>query len=402
MAKVSVIIPTYNSAAFLLQTVDSILNQTYGDVELFVIDDGSTDNTRQILEPYLGRLTYLYQENQGESTARNEGVRLSHGEYVAFLDSDDYWLPEKLEREVKFLDAHPETVLVYAQNYVINRAGERIRFRGNEIMGDGTPGVQPVFDRLVLDNLIVTPGVVLVRRSALEQTRGFDGSIQYGEDWDLWLSLAVLGPFGYIPEPATCYRIHRPDRRLRIEASDEFVQQNEIILEKAFARRSDAHSHALPALQPLSPLRALRAQAFGGLYLRSALLNYELGDVERGADYMRRAVETDPGLLEKREWLAERGANEGWRIADEKGDLAVGETFIRQVFHSPHGLKSIGSTALAKYFMNGAFAAFSAGDRTKTRQSVWRAVRQDPACLLNRGLVSIGAQSVLGGKPWRK
>ena len=92
--KVTVVIPTYNRAHLIKDAVESVLNQTYQDFELIVIDDGSTDNTREVLAVYKDKLTYIYQENQGRSSARNHGIELAQGEYIAFLDSDDVWFPD--------------------------------------------------------------------------------------------------------------------------------------------------------------------------------------------------------------------------------------------------------------------------------------------------------------------
>ncbi len=110
MPKVSVIIPTFNCAVYLPQAIESVLGQTWQDFELIVVDDGSTDDTCQVLAPYQNRLVYLYQENQGESSARNKGIQVAQGEYLAFLDSDDLWLATKLERQITVLEAWPSAV----------------------------------------------------------------------------------------------------------------------------------------------------------------------------------------------------------------------------------------------------------------------------------------------------
>src|SRR5690349_3602213 len=107
MPKVSVIIPTYNRAQFIARAVDSVLEQTYKDFEIIVIDDGSSDNTQEILKAYEGKIRYVYQQNKGISAARNRGIQEAKGEYIAFLDSDDVWKPEKLSVQVAILDVNP-------------------------------------------------------------------------------------------------------------------------------------------------------------------------------------------------------------------------------------------------------------------------------------------------------
>lgn len=126
MPKVSVIIPAYNMAWYTLETVESVLKQTFRDYEIIVVDDGSADNTKDLLHPYIEsyRITYIYKENGGASSARNVWIRASQGEYVALLDCDDLWLPEKLEFCVNVLDNKPEVGLVYTFFYRIDRKGE--------------------------------------------------------------------------------------------------------------------------------------------------------------------------------------------------------------------------------------------------------------------------------------
>ena len=110
MPKVSVIIPTYNRSKYVTKAIDSVLAQTYRDFEIIVVDDGSTDNTKEVLKPYTDRIKYLYQENTGVSAARNAGIRAAGGQWIAFLDSDDEWLPEKLSIQMDYLSRHNEIV----------------------------------------------------------------------------------------------------------------------------------------------------------------------------------------------------------------------------------------------------------------------------------------------------
>ncbi len=123
MPKVSVIIATYNRTHFVCEAIESVLNQTFPDFEIIVIDDGSIDNTKQVLEKYASRIQYIFQENKGRAEARNTGIKNAKCEYIAFLDDDDIWLPNKLEKQVIFLDSHPDIELVYTFTEVINEQG---------------------------------------------------------------------------------------------------------------------------------------------------------------------------------------------------------------------------------------------------------------------------------------
>ncbi|MCK4819314.1 glycosyltransferase family 2 protein, partial [bacterium] len=107
---VSVIIPTCNRAEYITQAIDSVLAQTYTDYEIIVVDDGSTDNTKEVMEPYMDRIRYIYQENAGVSAARNTGIKAAKGDWVAFLDSDDEWLPGKLAVQIRAVERHPQLV----------------------------------------------------------------------------------------------------------------------------------------------------------------------------------------------------------------------------------------------------------------------------------------------------
>ncbi len=126
---VSVIIPTYNRAALVVQAVQSALNQTYTNMEIIVVNDGSTDNTPEILKEYEGKIKYVYQERSERSKARNEGFRHSTGSYIAFLDSDDLWLPTKIEKQVEVLNKKADVGLVYV-------GGQFIDTKGNLYDGD--------------------------------------------------------------------------------------------------------------------------------------------------------------------------------------------------------------------------------------------------------------------------
>src|SRR6056297_1237246 len=119
MPKISVVIPTYNRAKFITTAINSVLDQTYRDFEIIVVDDGSTDQTQEKLESYGGRITnHSYTPNRGVSYARNRGIELARGEYIAFLDSDDYWKPEKLQKQFEFFQLHPDYSVVATQSLI--------------------------------------------------------------------------------------------------------------------------------------------------------------------------------------------------------------------------------------------------------------------------------------------
>jgi glycosyltransferase involved in cell wall biosynthesis len=182
---VSIILPTYNRAHFLPEAVGSVLAQTYRNWELIVVDDGSTDHTREVAEGYGDeRIRYLYQANKGCSAARNLGIKNSRGEFIAFLDSDDMWLPERLEVGMRAFEEHPSAGMVCSGCYRVGNDGAVVCESKADL---------PVIPFEELQVRYAIPGgtpSVTVRMAALEEVGLFDESLARNEDWDLWLRLA--------------------------------------------------------------------------------------------------------------------------------------------------------------------------------------------------------------------
>jgi glycosyltransferase involved in cell wall biosynthesis len=193
MPRVSIIIPTHDRKAFVPEAVESVFAQTYGDYELIVVDDGSADGTGEVLKQYGERLRYHYQENHGVSVARNCGLALAHGEFIAFLDSDDLWLPKKLQVQVAFMDQHPEAQICYTDEIWIRR-GVRVnpKKRHAKYSGRIYPHCLPL--------CIVSPSSALMRRDLFEQVGAFDPELPVCEDYDLWLRAAARFPILFIPQ----------------------------------------------------------------------------------------------------------------------------------------------------------------------------------------------------------
>ena len=196
--KVSVVIPTYNRESFITKAIDSVEAQTYRNVEVVVIDDGSTDNTRSLLERRYGeKVRYFYQENKGIAAARNTGIRESSGDYIAFLDSDDYWVPEKLERQMELFRKHPEYGMVASQCASVLLDGS---FRDKN-----RPGKSGwVFTDLFIKNFIRTSSAVITRE-CLDRVGLFDEELKECEEYDLWLRIAAKYPVGFINESLAVY-----------------------------------------------------------------------------------------------------------------------------------------------------------------------------------------------------
>ena len=198
---VSVVIATFNMGRYLPQAVQSVLSQTYSNVEILIIDDGSTDDTAQIIRRWdqHERVRVYRQSNGGQAQARNRGVALSKGRYVAFLDADDEWLSHKLSRQMP-LFANPQVGVVYSEYECMDGEGRALpkpptrMYRGR------------VTAALLIDNFVSFQTAV-VRRECLERHGAFDESVRMGDDYDLWLRLSAHYEFDFIPQPTARYRV---------------------------------------------------------------------------------------------------------------------------------------------------------------------------------------------------
>ena len=211
MPKVSVIIPTHNRAHFIADTIQSVLDQTFSDFEIIVVDNESTDNTKQVVDGFKdSRIKYIYQENRGVANARNNGIKASSGEYIAFLDSDDMWLPENLELKVKMLDSYPDAALVSSDYYIFDSdTGANLgRFWDNRPFRHLLKLDKGVRQPLAFATLL-TPSVVMARRRIfIDEVGYFDESLQFSEDWDIWLRILPRFPIRVIDMPVARYRHH--------------------------------------------------------------------------------------------------------------------------------------------------------------------------------------------------
>lgn len=203
---VSVVIPTYNRAAVLGRSIESVLSQTYRDFELLIVDDGSTDETRCVIESYDDdRIRYLRQDfNEGAPAARNRGIRAANGEFIAFQDSDDRWHAGKLEHQMNAFENAPPTVGVVYTGFW--RAEDDTNFWRDTTGGMYLPGPDvetkegDIHESLLRENFISTQ-VVVVRTECLEAVGGFDESLSACQDWELWIRLSERYEFALVDEP---------------------------------------------------------------------------------------------------------------------------------------------------------------------------------------------------------
>ena len=198
---VTIIIPTYNRAHVLGQTLDSVQQQSFSDYEVVLVDDGSQDDTRRVVSNHAMPIRYIYQPNKGVSEARNHAVRVARGEFLAFLDSDDLWEPTFLERSVTRLRTQADEVLVYTDFVSVNAKGRTLR--GHRKRPSGGHVTAPLFA-----SVFIHTSAVVARRLAIIDAGGFDPNLSHNEDYDLWLRLSLRHRFGLIPEPLCLRRCH--------------------------------------------------------------------------------------------------------------------------------------------------------------------------------------------------
>ena len=238
MPRISVVIPTFNCARYLRRTIDSALCQTYTDCEIVVVDDGSTDETKEIVHSYRQPIRYLYQSNAGASAARNLALEHASGEFIAYLDADDMWHPQKLERQVAFLDTHKECGLVHSEVNVIDEEDKITYERFNAETQRPVPEGYCLHDLLRRSHIQTL--TVVERRKCFDRVGLFDRRLRIAQDYLHWIMVSVEGmAVGYLPEPLGQYRwrqgsLMASQKRL----FEDYVMICKILLEeKSLARR---------------------------------------------------------------------------------------------------------------------------------------------------------------------
>jgi len=377
MPKVSVIIPCYNHGRYLGQAIRSVLDQTFTDFEVVVVDDGSTDNTSEVTHSFEDhRVQYVWQENKGLPGARNTGIRASGGEYIAFLDADDWFLLGKLEAQAGFLDEHPEAGLVASGWIETDEQGNALRrvepwhWKADLGLAGCVMGLPLVVD------------CVLVRRCWLDAVGLFDECLHWREDWDLWLRLVADGcHFLWLREIVCCYRLHAKNMA---RDAERMRDGGLAALEKFYARPN------LPG-----EVQALRSSAFAAVHLDAAFRSYIAGDVSTAGHNINQAIELDPSLLEGDPCrLVETLV--GWADSPMAGN--ENKYLDTLAHHLPPKVPSAKwqvRKAAANRYMGQVFTAHRLGYWKTVRANLLRALWLNPIWARNRGVLSIAARAFL-------
>jgi glycosyltransferase involved in cell wall biosynthesis len=276
--EVAVILPCYNAANFLTRALDSVLAQTHQNCRVWVVDDGSTDETAQVVKRYPTNVEYFCQEHAGQSAARNRGIDLSGGTYIAFLDADDYWFPEKLQQQIAVLEKSPNVGLVCTDCATLKEGRDAGRYFGNGKI----PKTGRLFERLTRECFVFTPTVV-IRRKCLEEIGRFNQSLVVSEDFHLWLRIAARWDVAVIPELLAVREILREGLSLSTHP--------EIYLQNGIAALEDVRAHCTGLSS--RETSALRKAIMERYYVYGSYL-LENGEIEESRAKLAKALRGHP------------------------------------------------------------------------------------------------------------
>jgi glycosyltransferase involved in cell wall biosynthesis len=291
MPKIAVIIPTYNRANLIGESIESVLRQTFADFEIIVVDDGSTDNTKEVVQSFNDpRIRYEYKENGGVSAARNTGAKMTVAEYITFLDSDDTYLPDALEKMAAFLDAHKEIGFVYGQAHIMKVGGVAYRVRKSSIYDYSTviDSIEQLREFIFYKPLNVS--TFTARHACFDEIGGFNEGMWWGEDYQFFVRLVKKHPAAYIAEPIANVRFHDTQLQNVVKPGREVAFLS--ILQEIFEDPDIALKFA-----------DLKPQAYCHVY-RTWLVDaaYDT-DMKLVRKYLRQAIKFYPQVIFKREIL---------------------------------------------------------------------------------------------------
>ena len=273
---VSIVIPAYNGATYIKKTIQSVLDQTYTNIELLVLDDGSTDETVEILETFGDSFYWSSHKNIGQSATLNKGWGMAKGEMLSYLSVDDLLEPDAVSKSVKYLLDHPETIMTYGNYTLIDANGCFIK-KFNA----------PEFNyKDLLSKVIVQPGPgVFFRRDAFQQIGGWDTSFHQMPDYDYWLRLGLLGDFKKLPFTLASFRVHE-DSQTYAESSIKKSEECLMIMNKYFSN----------AQLPIH-LRYLESTAYSYAHIFSARTHIRSGRYLLGINHICKAIEKNKRAL---------------------------------------------------------------------------------------------------------
>lgn len=380
LPKVSVICTTYNQAQYLPQAINSVLGQTYADFELIIIDDGSTDNTHEIVGSFQDqRISYFWQENQERSSARNKGIELSRGQHLTFLDADDLYFPLKLASQSNELDLDPEAGMVSSGWMQVDKDCVPI-----QQIHPWRIFPEPTLRDWLLFGLTVV-GANLIRREFVEKVGGFDRDLNAMEDTYLWYELIRSGcKSTWVPENVMMQRIHPANTSLN---ATRMRDANLIVLTKIF---NDSDLEETTSLS--------KSEAFSHAYLNSCFRYLNLEKTENAKDDLSLAIHSDPSLLDNR---GERILYNLWSWANSpkiNNSAKFIELFLNNLPNEIARMNWNRTRINAGLWIDQGFSAYWQDQMKIVRESFVKAILIYPGWIKNRGVLSKLIESIFGKK----
>lgn len=368
---VSVIIPTYNRAMLLGNAIESVIAQELPDWELIIVDDGSDDETEAVVKGYQdGRFRYIYQENQGTSAARNTGIRASKGEYVAFLDSDDRYLPNMLQLLAPVLENTPELCLVASGWEERDAQNRSIRTVQPWHIDAGLGLIDWLYGRTLIN------GAFLIRKSILLETALFDEELRYVEDWDLWLRLAYAGcRMAWVPGIVCQRTVHQESKIRDVEAMCDGAAA---VLDKFFGQRGLSEE-----------ILEQKERVYARVYVAGMVRAFGAGERELGEGLLRKAIGADARLLEGQPPAVIQSVASA-ALTNQAPDRAAYVRDASDVLTKVSPRLALSPRQLrAAIRATAAFDARAKGQCKKARLHAAQALVKDPTWLRNHGLLKI-------------
>lgn len=386
----SVVIPAYNQAAYLARAIASVLNQTYPHFEIIIVDDGSTDDTRSVVEEYGGRVRYIWQENQGLAGARNTGIRNARSHLICLLDADDEWLPQYLEKMVQVAMEDPSAAVYYCCAQSMDKDGKKLP----QVLGCNPHQSDQLLDAIIRANFLI-PSTVMMNYEVIKADELFDINFRRLQDKEMWVRLLKQGYyFRSLPEVLVKYRIHAESLSVDIHSGRQ-----------ASMAFSVKHFGADDG-KPESWSRHKRL-AFGGTYRHHALgAIRKQNNWQDGAFYLGKAFECDPSLADDLEvfyQLALGNQPLGYRGSNEKIDLAGNANktmkLLNEVFQTQSpALQSLKGKVYGMAYYAIGMCAFNTGNYTLSRKYLGLAGKYRPSLWFSSDLTSRWLKSWLGNR----
>ena len=287
MPTISIIIPAYNAEQTIIKTIESVQRQTFTDYEIIVIDDGSTDKTKDVVSKIEDRrLKILTYQNAGAATARNRGIAEATAKYLAFIDADDLWTPDKLELQLEALQKNPTAGVAYSwTTSVFLYKQKEVWYPCNPVLFEGN-----VYPKMLLGNFIASGSNPLIRKEAILSVGGFDSDLLYCEDWDFYLRLAAKWEFVLVPKSQIIYRLSLSSKSLKTRSSEKNLLY---VVDKAYKTAPEELQSSKK--KTLALTYAYITQQY--LFCTKDICATDIKEVERAAQKLWKAIELDPPIL---------------------------------------------------------------------------------------------------------